>query len=153
MSENFKQVKCALLSINDDRLLLPNASLVEIVPIRNIINVANKPKWVLGYLDWKGNSIPLVSIEAMAGVHMPSLASGDVKAVVVYALNGGKESPFLSFLVQGAPTIVNVFETDVVADSQEAEHPVISHQIMLKGEQVSILDLEKLEALIKSVLG
>jgi len=152
MSSNYQQVKCALLTINDDRLLIPNASIVEIVPIRNIINVANKPKWILGYLDWKGNSIPLVSIETMAGVHMPSLASGDVKAVVVYAHGGDKDLTFISFLVQGTPTIVNVFETDLLLDEQAIDNPVISHRLTLKDEQVSLLDFEKLETVVKSVL-
>jgi len=152
MSSNYQQVKCALLTINEDRLLIPNASLVEIVPIRNIINVANKPKWILGYLDWKGNSIPLVSIETMGGVHMPSLASGDVKAVVVYAQGGDKTLPFISFLVQGVPNIVNVFETDLETLEEKVENPVISHHVKLKDEQVSLLDFEKLETVVKSVL-
>lgn len=152
MSSNYQQVKCALLTINDDRLLIPNASIVEIVPIRNIINVANKPKWILGYLDWKGNSIPLVSIETMVGVHMPSLASGDVKAVVVYAHGGDKSLPFISFLVQGAPSVVNVFEADLETVDDAAENPVVSHRVTLKDEQVSLLDFEKLEAVVKSVL-
>jgi len=152
MSSNYQQVKCALLTINEDRLLVPNASLVEIVPIRNIINVANKPKWFLGYLDWKGNSVPLVSIETMVGVHMPSLASGDVKAVVVYAQGGDKSLPFISFLVQGDPSIVNVFETDLETLEQTIQNPVVAYCVSLKDEQASLLDFEKLEAAVKSVL-
>ncbi len=152
MSSNYQQIKCALLTINEDRLLVPNASIVEIVPIRNIINVANKPKWFLGYLDWKSNSTPLISIETMVGVHMPSLASGDVKAAVVYAHGDDKSLPFISFLVQGAPSVVNVFETDLEAVEGSIESPVISHRVMLKDEPVSMLDFEKLETVVKSVL-
>ena len=94
-----------MLTVNEDHVILPNSAIAEIVPIRNIINVANKPGWMLGYLDWRGNSVPLVSFEALGGVRMPSLASGEVKAAVVYSISGDKDFPFMSFLVQGAPQV------------------------------------------------
>ena len=83
---------------------MPNAAIAEIVPIRNIINVANKPDWMLGYLDWRGNSVPLVAFESLGGVHMPSLASGDVKAAVVYAISDDAEFPFMAFSCSGCTT-------------------------------------------------
>lgn len=47
MSEN--QIKCLTLKINEDEILLPNAAVAEIVPIKNIINVANSRAgcWVI----------------------------------------------------------------------------------------------------------
>ena len=152
MSEVVDQVKCVVLTVNEDRLVMPNAAIAEIVPIRNIINVANKPGWMLGYLDWRGNSVPLVSFEAIGGVRMPSLASGDVKAAVVYSISEDKEFPFISFLVQGAPQVVNLVPTDVIENKEEIQHPAIEQKVMIKGEMASILDLEKLEFLIKHIM-
>jgi len=108
MTDVEQQIKCVLLSINEDQLILPKKAVAEVVPIRNIINVANKPGWMLGYLDWRGNSIPLVSVEAMGGVRMPSLASGDVKAVVVYVVSKDSSFNFMSFLVKDTPQVINI---------------------------------------------
>lgn len=152
MSESAEQVKCVLLTINEDRLLLPNTALAEIVQIRNIINVANKPNWMLGYLDWRGNSVPLVAFETIGGVRMPSLASGQVKAAVFYAIGEDKKFPFLSILVQGAPQVVNVLENDLIESKEEIRHPALDQKVMVKGELASIIDLEKLEAIIKKVM-
>jgi len=152
MSEPAEQIKCVLLTVNEDRIVLPNAAIAEIVPIRNIINVANKPGWMLGYLDWRGNSVPLVSFEALGGVRMPSLASGEVKAAVVYAISGNKDFPFMSFLVQGAPQVINVVPSDVIENKEEIHHPAIEQKLMIKGEMASILDLEKLELLIRHIM-
>ena len=152
MSQPADQIKCVLLAVNEDRIVLPNSAIAEIVPIRNIINVANKPGWMLGYLDWRGNSVPLVSFEALGGVRMPSLASGEVKAAVVYAIGGDKDFPFMSFLVQGAPQVVNVIESDIIENKEEIHHPAIEQKVLVKGEMASILDLEKLEKLIKHIM-
>ena len=152
MSEFAEQIKCVLLTVNEDHVILPNSAIAEIVPIRNIINVANKPGWMLGYLDWRGNSVPLVSFEALGGVRMPSLASGEVKAAVVYSISGDKDFPFMSFLVQGAPQVLNIMATDIIQNKEEIHHPAIEQKVMVKGEMASILDLEKLELVIKHIM-
>ena len=152
MSDMPDQIKCVLLSINDDKLLLPNAAVAEIVPIRNIINVANKPGWMLGYLDWRGNSVPLVSLEAMGGVRMPSLASGDVKAVVVYAIGDDKDFSFISFLMQGAPRVVNLGPTDISSVANESQNPIVEQRLMVNEEEASLVNLEKLELIVKDVM-
>jgi len=146
------QVKCIVLKTNSDELLLPNAAVAEIVPIRNIINVANRPNWMLGYLDWRGNSVPLVSFEAMGGARMPSLASGAIKAAMLFAIGEDKNFPFMSILVQGSPSIVNVNEQDVVDNKEEITHAAVEKKVMLSKGNYSILNLEKLEEIIKSVM-
>ena len=141
-----------MLNISEDKLMLPNTAIAEIVPILNIINVANKPGWMLGYLDWRGNSVPLVSFEALGGVRMPSLASGDVKAAVLYSISDDKAFPFISILVQGESKIVNIKESDIVSNKDEIKHPAIECKVMMSEDNASIIDLEKLEQLVKYIM-
>jgi chemosensory pili system protein ChpC len=152
MTELSAQLKCVLLKVNEDTLVLPNAAIAEIVPIRNIINVANKPDWMLGYLDWRGNSVPLVSFESLGGVRMPSLASGDVKAAVMYSISDDKAFPFISILVQGAPKVVTVDSSCVIANKEEIHHPAIEQKVMLREDDASVVDLDKLEQLVKYIM-
>ncbi len=152
MAESLEQLKCVLLTTNVDKVVMPNAAIAEIVPVRNLINVANKPGWLLGYLDWRGQSIPLVSFELIGGIRMPSLSSQEVKAVVVYTISDDRKFNFMAFLVQGAPQAVNVVPTDVIADSLPVEHPAIAQRVMVKGQQASIIDMVQLETIIKDVI-
>jgi len=146
------QIKCISLKINDDDILLPNAAVAEIVPIKNIINVANKPPWMLGYLDWRGNSVPLVSFETMGGVRMPSLASGSVKAAVLFSIGEDKNFPYIAILVQGAPSILNVKEEDVLSNKEGVTHPAVEDKVMVADGNYSIINLEKLELIVKEVM-
>ncbi|MDH5471877.1 MAG: chemotaxis protein CheW [Gammaproteobacteria bacterium] len=152
MTDVEEQIKCVLLSVNENQLILPKTAVAEVVAIRNIINVANKPNWMLGYLDWRGNSIPLVSIEAMGGVRMPSLASGNVKAAVVYVIGENASFNFMAFLVQGTPKVINLKPNSIISDEEESRHPVIEEKILIHGEKASILDLIKLESIIKYIM-
>ena len=152
MADEFEQLKCVLLNINEDRLILPNAAIAEIVPVRNMINVANKPAWMLGFLDWRGNSVPLISFEMLGGVRMPSLASEEVKAVVIYSVGNDDSLPFMSFLVKGAPQAINIISSDVITNSEDSGHPAIDQKVMVKGELASIIDMDSLESIIKDTV-
>ena len=152
MSDDQEQIRCVLLTVNEDLLMLPNSALIEVVPVRNIINVANKPRWMLGYLDWRGNSVPLVAFETMNGVRMPSLASQDVRAAVIYSVGDNKAIPFVSFLVQGTPQIINVGSADIVSDTAPVSHPAVAQKALVKGEMVSVVAMDKLEGMIQKVM-
>lgn len=146
------QIKCLSLNINEGKLLLPNAAVAEIVPIKNIINVANKPAWMLGYLDWRGNSVPLISFEAMGDVRMPSLASGTIKAAVLFSIGEDKDFPYISILVQGAPDIINIKEEDILSNKEDVAHPAIEDRVMIAEEIYDIMNIEKLEEMVKEVM-
>ena len=147
-----EEIKCVILKINGDELLMPNASVAEIVPIKNIINVANKPGWMLGYLDWRGHSVPLISFEAMGNVRMPSLATGSVKAAILFSIGEDSNLPFLSILMQDAPTVVNVKEEDIISNKEEITHPAIEDKVMMADGTYSIVNIEKLESIVRQVM-
>lgn len=148
-----EEIKCVILKINGDELLMPNASVAEIVPIKNIINVANKPNWMLGYLDWRGHSVPLISFEAMGNVRMPSLATGTVKAAILFSIGEDNDFPYMSILMQDAPTVVNVKAEDIISNKEEITHPAIEDKVMMADGAYSIVSIEKLESIVKQVMS
>jgi len=146
------QIKCVALKINGDELLMPNAAVAEIVPIKNIINVANKPGWMLGYLDWRGHSVPLISFEMLGNVRMPSLATGNVRAAVLFSVGDDANFPYLSILVQDAPRVVNISEADILSNKEEISHPAIEDKVTVGENTYSIMNPEKLEDIVKQVM-
>jgi len=147
-----EEIKCIVLKINEAELLMPNALVAEIIPIKNIINVANKPAWMLGYLDWRGQSVPLISFETMGGVRMPSLATGSVKAAVLFSIGEDKNFPYISILVQGAQSEMNVKRADLIVNKDEIKHPLVESKVMLTDGNYDIVNLEKLEQVVKKVM-
>ena len=147
-----EEINCVTLTINEDKLLMPEAALAEVVPIKNIINVANKPSWMLGYLDWRGHSVPLISFEAIGGVRMPSLSTGKVKAAVLFSIGEDSSVPYLSILVQNEPVTIKVKEEDIVTNTEGTENPAISDRVMMSDDDYSIMNLEKLEKMVKDIM-
>ena len=147
-----EEMKCTILKINGDELLMPAASIAEIMPIKNIINVANKPGWMLGYLDWRGHSVPLISFEAMGGVRMPSLATGSIKAAVLFSIGDDSNFPYISILVNDTLTAINVTKEDLVPNKEDVTHPAIDQKVMMADGNYSIVNLEKLESIVKEIV-
>ncbi|VAW56298.1 hypothetical protein MNBD_GAMMA07-2325 [hydrothermal vent metagenome] len=148
-----EEIKCIILKINGDELLMPNSSVAEVIAIKNIINVVNKPSWMLGYLDWRGNSVPLICLETMGDGQMPSLATGHVKATILVSIGEGSKIPFLSILTQDSTKIVNVGEDDILSNEKTISHPAIEDNVMLGNENYSIINLEKLENMVKEIMA
>lgn len=153
MANEPTSIKSVLININQDTLVLPNRAIAEIIPIRNMINVANKPGWMLGYLDWRGKSVPLVSLEMMGGVRMPSLASGEVKAAIIYTISEDRDFPFVAVLIQGAPQVIDLEAMDISEDTvSTTTNPIVEQKVIVKDLPASIISLEKLEQAIKNIM-
>ena len=58
----------------------------------------------------------------------------------------------MAFLVQGRPQTLSVIGTDVITDSMTSEHPAVAQRVMVKGQQASIIDMEKLESIIRDII-
>jgi len=83
---------------------------------------------------------------------MPSLATGTVKAAVLFSIGEDKNIPYVSILMQGAPSIVSVREEDIMASEVVNNHPAIEEKIEIDGTAYSIVNIERLEELVKSSL-
>ena len=61
-------IKCTLLPLSQERfLILPNTSLAEVVDNRSDLLVMGARDGIIGKIQWRGHSVPLVSYEAAIG--------------------------------------------------------------------------------------
>ena len=67
MDSQSEQMRGILITVPGGKLLLPNATVSEIITFAAPESVEDKPDWYLGALRWKGYRLPLVSFSAMAG--------------------------------------------------------------------------------------
>jgi len=67
MTANTDELFCVLLALDGERLLLPRQALVEAVAWAELLPMPGAPAWYPGTLNWNGQSLPVVSFEAMLG--------------------------------------------------------------------------------------
>jgi chemosensory pili system protein ChpC len=146
-------IRGVLIQIAGARLLLPNATIAEVLSFADPDPVDNAPDWLLGRIRWRGWQLPLVSFARLSGIAEEKGGLG-TKVIVLKALGGNAKSPFFAVLTQGFPRLVTVSRSALVAE--EGGEPLPSGvlaRVLLNDEPALVPDLEQLESLIGEALA
>ncbi len=151
MNAPIRDIRGVLISVNQGRLLLPNASVAEVITFSEPEPVENAPFWMLGQIRWRGWRLPLLSFSRFAGWSNEEGQIG-AKVVVLKALGGNPKLPYFAVLSQGFPRLVTVAHA-ALSETGQKDLPVGIHSmVMLNDDAAAVPDLAGLEALIEKAL-
>ena len=148
-----RDIRGVLITVNQGRLLLPNASVAEVITFSDPEPVANAPDWMLGQIRWRGWRLPLLSFSRFAGW---SNEEGQVgaKVVVLKALGGNPKLPYFAMLSQGFPRLVTVAHSALAESHSIKELPIGIHSMVtLNDDAAAVPNLMSLELLIEKALS
>lgn len=151
-----RDIRGVLIQVVDARLLLPNATVAEVLSFADPEPVADAPPWLLGRIRWQGWQLPLVAFSKLAGLAEERGALGR-KVVVLRALGGNPKAPYFALLTQGFPRLVTVSrETLLVDEAADQADPLpgcTRARVRLNQDDAFVPDLEAIEHEIGSVLA
>src|SRR3546814_6423691 len=67
-NDSVQDIRGVLIQVGGARLLLPNATISEVLSYADPEPVENAPEWLLGRIRWRGWQLPLVSFSRIAGL-------------------------------------------------------------------------------------
>ena len=142
-------IRGVLIQVQGARLLLPNATIAEVLSFADPEPIANAPDWLLGRIRWRGWQLPLMSFARMAGIAEERGGLGS-KVIVLKALGGDPKAPYFAVLTQGFPRLVTVSDAALVTEETDrALLPRGVHaRVMLNDDEALVPDLEQLEQMI-----
>lgn len=150
MSAAIPEVYCLLMPLQGLRLLLPNAAIQEVMaftPPR--LADEDAPSWLLGAIHWKGEQIPLISVEGLCGAPVPE-RGGKSRIAILHALGAQSRTRHLAVVLQGHPQLVRIQRglLEVLpAEPGDQERPILS-RVRIGTAQAVIPDPMVLERLI-----
>jgi chemosensory pili system protein ChpC len=149
-----QDIRGVLIQIEGARLLLPNATIAEVLSYADPEPVENAPDWLLGRIRWRGWQLPLVSFARIAGFAEERGGLGS-KVVVLKALGGDAKLPHFALLTQGFPRLVTVSHGALVPDAgnNEALPRGVQARVLLKDDAALIPDLESVEVSLHEALA
>ncbi len=152
MSEQKDELKCILLTLQSENVILPNAAVAEIIPSRDVVAIDNAPAWMLGTMSWRGYDVPLVSFEAASGSMVN--VSTSTQVAVLYSLTEDTETPYIGLAISGVPHVSMFSRNQIRVDDMAGnEHPMVAQKIRVNGASASILDLEAMESMVQQNLS
>ncbi len=148
-----REIRCVLVPVGDLRLLLPNATIAEVITQSTPEPVEGAPPWLLGRIAWRGWRVPLVSFAHLAG-------SGDtdselmVRVAVLKALGGDPKLPFIAVLTQGFPRLTTL-NAELIIPTHDGKGlpPGVRAHVLVRDDVAVIPDLEWIEANLLDLLG
>ena len=146
-------IRGVLIQLAGARLLLPNATIAEVLSYAPPEPVEAAPEWLLGKIRWRGWQLPLVAFAELAGFGKEPAGLGS-KVVVLKALGGNAKAPYFAILTQGFPRLVTVSQEGLLPDVESAELPLgMQARVLLNENAAFVPDLEAVEALINDALA
>ncbi len=147
-----REIRCVLVPVGDLRLLLPNATVAEVITLTTPEPVPGAPEWLLGRISWRGWRVPLVSFTKLSGAQ-----EGDtdlsVRVAVLKALGGNAELPFVAVLTQGFPRLTTLNAELIIPTHDGKPLPRgVKAQVLVRDDVAMIPDLEGIENEVNELL-
>ncbi len=124
-------------------LLVPSATIAEVVNIATLTPVPLGPEWLVGAIGWRTLAVPVVSMEALFG--KPAVPPGPTsKAVVFYPLNGRPHWEYFAILSSAEPRPQPVDASAVsLAASELPQSSFVAAGLKINEQSMWIPDFER----------
>lgn len=144
--EATQEIRGVLIQVAGARLLLPNATISEVLSYAPPEAVAGAPDWLLGRIRWRGWQLPLVSFSRLSGEAAEHGGLGS-KVIVLKALGGDPRAPYFALLTQGFPRLVTVSRERLLADADATVDlpEAVLARVTLNDDAAWIPDLARIE--------
>lgn len=151
MADSSQSIKCVILTLRTENVMVPNAAVAEIMSAKDTMPVDNVPEWYLGKMPWNGVEVPLVSFEAAGGVAAKNI-NLNTQIAVFYSVNKEAKYPYVGIVISGVPHVSNFSRDQIITDPEslleEVTHPMVAQRTRINGAAVSILDIGSMESMI-----
>jgi chemosensory pili system protein ChpC len=148
-----REIRGVLIPITNGRVLLPNATVAEVITLANVEKIPNAPEWILGRLSWRGWRLPLFSFAILSGLTHEEGSTG-ARVAVLKAIGGHAKMPFIAMLTQGFPRLTTVSAELLIPTGDEHHHPNgVRAQVLVRDDQAVIPDMHQIEHLMAEALA
>lgn len=143
-------IRAQLLPIAGAELLLPNCAIAEIVDYQPPETAPGGPQWLLGWFEWRGLRVPLLSFEAASG-DAPSAASRRCRIAVLNRQAGDSPAPFMALALHGIPHLIRLREGELLAVAEPVKAPALC-AVQVGSRTAVIPDLLTVENMLRETL-
>ena len=153
MAHNVQVLKCMILTLRNENVIVPSAAIAEMVSAQGASKVDNVPEWYVAKMRWHDVDVPLVSFEAASGEAAKVVNQNTQIAMIYTAGDEGGRYPYIGLVISGVPHVTQFSRDQMVVDPdsllEARTHPMVAQKTRINGAAVSILSIDNIEAMIK----
>lgn len=141
------EIRSVLVPVTDAELLLPNASIAEIVAYSVPERIEQGPEWLLGNILWHGWQVPVVSF-GMLTEQQATESVEHAKICVSKSLIDNDRMPYIGILAQGFPRLVTVTESVLTEVPDSGTHIAIAGKAIIGDREALVPELDRIGQLV-----
>ena len=151
MDETQDKVRSLWVPLRQMNLLLPNVAVAEISSYRVPNHREGMPEWFLGMVQWHEQEIPVISLESVCGLTVPSNPVFS-RLMIINSVN--PESPLKHFAIvtAGLPGLIQ-FGGDTADEVVDNSFDGLKCIVRIGSEEAVIPDLPYLQGLLETCLA
>jgi hypothetical protein len=140
------QIHALAIPTRAGSLLVPSATIAEVVNVSALAPLPLSPAWVLGAVGWRSLAVTVVSFEALLGGTATAIGPSS-KAVVFYPLAGRPQTEFFAVLSSAEPRPQPLDASAVaVAPNDLPDSPLVAAGLQMNGQSLWIPNFDEWKA-------
>ena len=148
-----REIRGVMIPVTGGRVLLPNATVAEVITYTVPEPIEGAPPWLLGRLGWRGWRLPLFSLPILAG-HASEEDTRNSRVTVLKGLSGSSKIPFIAMLAQGFPRLTTITSDLLITTGDNSELGAGVHsEVLVRDDHAVIPDLGTIERMINEALA
>ena len=141
------QVRSLWIPLREVNMLLPHVAIAEIGNYRVPDEQPDTPDWLLGTTRWRGEIIPVVSLELLCGDQLPA---NPVYSRLIIINSVRTDSPLRHYAIVAAALPRSIlFDNTIVDDVETCELPALQCRVYVGREQAVVPDLDYLQGTLE----
>ena len=138
-------VRSLWVPLQDVNLLVPNVAVAEVIGYQPFELVESDCDWLLGSLRWRGQTIPVISMEALCGQPAPG-GDRSARIAIVNSTRPDASLDFYAMVTTGIPRLINA-DDDALGEAVDTDGLpyTVASQVQIGSERALIPDLQKVQ--------
>lgn len=141
------KVRSLWVPLREMNLLVPNVAVAEIGSYRVPEAQADMPAWLLGKVRWRGEDIPVLSLEAVCGLTEP-LNPVFSRLMILNSVRSDSPVSHYAIVTAGLPGLIQ-FGIDTADDFEHYEKDGLKCIVRIGYERAVIPDLDYLQGMLE----
>jgi len=141
------QVRSLWIPLREVNMLLPNVAIAEVGNYRVPDEQPDTPDWLLGTIDWRGQVIPVVSLELLCGDQIPANPVYS-RLIIINSVRTDSTVSHYALVAAALPRSI-LFDNTIVDDVQACDLPALQCRVYIGREQAVVPDLDYLQGVLE----
>lgn len=141
------EIRSVMVPLTGMELLIPNATVAEVIGFTRPEPVTGAPEWLLGTFLWRGWQVPLISFANLTDDGVTESVNG-ARLCITKTLINNERMPYVAILAQGYPRLTTVTEDNMTEVPSETKPIAAAGRVIVENTEAIVPDLDRLGHLV-----